>query len=118
MPEPRGFEIVRLGEIPPVPCPCGQARRAFANTSGYDATVHLTEISVDAKRHYHRNLTETYVVVECEPDAKMELDGELFPVQVNTAVLIRPGTRHRALGRMKVLIFCQPKFDPSDEWFD
>jgi hypothetical protein len=33
-------------------------------------------------------------------------------------VLIRPGVRHRAIGRMQVLIVVYPKFDPHDEWFD
>jgi hypothetical protein len=26
--------------------------------------------------------------------------------------------RHRAIGRMKVLIVALPKFDAADEWFD
>jgi hypothetical protein len=32
--------------------------------------------------------------------------------------MIRPGTRHRALGKMKVLIVVYPKFDPADEFED
>jgi hypothetical protein len=32
--------------------------------------------------------------------------------------MIPPGVRHRALGRMRVLIVVLPKFDPEDEWFD
>ena len=51
-------------------------------------------------------------------DAAMELDGERIPVRPGMCVLIRPGTRHRAVGRMKVLIIALPKFDPHDEWFD
>jgi len=34
------------------------------------------------------------------------------------AVLIRPGTRHRAVGRMKILNVVIPPFDKADEWFD
>jgi hypothetical protein len=30
----------------------------------------------------------------------------------------RTGTRHRAVGRMKVLLVVFPKFDAADEWFD
>jgi hypothetical protein len=36
-------------------------------------------------------------------------------------VLIRPGTRHRALmgvNPMKILNIVIPRFDPDDEWFD
>jgi hypothetical protein len=32
--------------------------------------------------------------------------------------MVRPFTRHRAVGKMRVLIVVMPKFDPDDEWFD
>jgi mannose-6-phosphate isomerase-like protein (cupin superfamily) len=48
----------------------------------------------------------------------MELNGERIPVRPGMSIMIRPGTRHRAVGKMKVLIFVLPKFDPADEWFD
>ena len=78
----------------------------------------MTEISVDARLHYHRRLTETYFFLECEPDAKMQLNDEIVDVHPGLCILIRPGVRHRAIGRMKVLIVVIPKFDPADEWFD
>ena len=50
----------------------------------------------------------------------MELDGKLVPVKPLTAILIRPGCRHRAVGRLKVVNIPIPAFDPAnpDEWFD
>lgn len=114
----RRWKAADLQQIPPVPCPCGQARRAFAEVPEFPGTLHLTEISEDAKLHYHRRLTETYVILECGPDAAMELDGERIPVQPLQSFVIPPGVRHRALGRMKVLIVVLPEFDPADEWFD
>ncbi|HWB09469.1 MAG TPA: cupin domain-containing protein [Pirellulales bacterium] len=111
-------EVVDFNEIPGVPCPCGMARRAFADLADFPATVHRTEISHEARTHYHRRLTETYYILECEPAAEMELDGERFAVHPGMAVVIRPGVRHRAVGSMTVLIFVLPKFDPADEWFD
>jgi quercetin dioxygenase-like cupin family protein len=48
----------------------------------------------------------------------MELDGEPIPVHQGMSILIRPGTRHRVIGEMQVLIVCLPKFDAEDEWFD
>jgi len=39
-------------------------------------------------------------------------------VRPGDCILIRPETRHRAIGRMKVLIVVYPKFDEADEWFD
>ncbi|MCA9268708.1 MAG: cupin domain-containing protein [Planctomycetales bacterium] len=113
-----GFEIVDFATIPGVPCPCGTARRAFADVADFPGTVHVTEISTAAKTHYHRRITETYYFLECDPGAKMQLDGELIDVRPGMCILIRPEVRHRAVGRMKVLILALPKFDPADEWFD
>ncbi len=113
-----GYERADFAEIDGVPCPCGIARRAFENVEDFPGTVHVTEISDAAKLHYHKRLTETYFFLECEPDAQMQLDDELIPVRPGQCLMIRPGTRHRAVGRMKVLILVLPKFDPADEWLD
>ncbi len=110
--------IVDFETLPGVPCPCGTARRAFADLADYPATIHQTEISTEAKTHYHRKLTETYYILECEPDAKIELDGEQIPIKQGVCVLIPPGVRHRAIGKMKILNFVLPKFDPNDEFVD
>lgn len=121
MPSPttrRGFETADFAQIPGVPCPCGVARRAFAEVEDFPGTVHVTEISSDARVHYHKRLTETYYFLECGPEARMQLDDEEIAVHPGMAILIRPGTRHRAIGKMKVLIVVLPKFDPKDEWFD
>jgi len=114
----RGYELANFSNIDGVSCPCGSARRAFAEVEDFPATVHVTEISSDAKLHYHKTLTETYYFLECEEGAQMQLDDELVPVQPGTCIMIRPGTRHRAIGRSKVLIMVLPKFDSQDEWFD
>jgi len=112
------YEIVDFATINGVSCPCGTARRAFQDVADFPGTVHVTEISANAKLHYHRRLTETYFFLECEPDAKMQLNDEILDVHAGLCLLIRPGVRHRAIGRMKVLIVVIPKFDPADEWFD
>lgn len=115
---PSRCEIVDFADIPGVPCPCGTARRAFADVDDFPGTVHRTEISVNAKRHYHKRLTETYYFLECGPEAQMELDDQRIPVKPGMCIMIRPGVRHRAIGKMSVLIVALPKFDPTDEWFD
>lgn len=114
----KSYELVRFSSLPGVPCPCGTARRAFEDTADFPGTIHVTEISTDAQIHYHRRLTETYYFLECQPGAKMQLNEEVIDVQPGDCILIRPGTRHRAIGRMKVLIVVYPKFDETDEWFD
>ncbi len=114
----RGVEIVDFADITPTPCPCGYARRAFADVSDFPGTLHVTQITEDAKLHYHKTLTETYYFLECEPQASMQLDDRIIPVRAGMSIMIRPGVRHRAIGRMRVLIVVLPKFDPADEWFD
>ena len=109
------YRIVDLASLPGVPCPCGTARRAFGDVADYPATIHLTEICEEAQTHYHRTHTETYYILECGPDAQMELDGERIPIKPGMCILIPPGVKHRAVGQMKILNIVIPKFDPADE---
>lgn len=110
------FLIAQLDETTPVNCPCGVARRAFASSDNPVATIHLVEIQADAKVHYHKRMTEIYLVLEGE--GFIELDGERVPVKPLTSVFIKPGCRHRAIGRLRIINVPIPAFDPSDEWFD
>ena len=112
------YEIVDFATVKGVNCPCGVARRAFQDVPDFPGTMHVTEISANARLHYHRRLTETYFFLECEPGGKMQLNDEILDVHPGLCILIRPGVRHRAIGRMKVLIVVIPKFDPADEWFE
>jgi len=101
--KPMRPSVVDLGNVAPVRCPCGWARRAFADGTDVPASVHRVEIVADARTHYHKVQTETYYVLECDPGAAIELDGELVPVGPGVAVMIPPGVRHRAVGRMTIL---------------
>lgn len=114
----RRYEVVDLASLPPVECPCGFARRGLTELGDVPITIHETTISADAATHYHQRLTEAYYILECDESAHMELDGQTVPLAPGRLVLIRPGIRHRAVGRMKVLVIVSPKFDPADEWFD
>ncbi len=105
-----------MDEVPGVPCPCGTSRRSFAIPGNAVATVHLVDISVDARAHYHRHMTEIYVVLE--GSRHLELDGEQVVLRPFTAVMIQPGCRHRAAGNLRILKIAIPAFDATDEWFD
>ncbi len=110
--------VVDFAKLAPQPCPCGATRRAFLDVPDYPLSVHRVEIAEDAQVHYHRELIETYYVLECRGDAAIQLDGELLPVHPGMCVVIRPGVRHRAVGKMTVLVIVTPKFREDDEWFD
>lgn len=110
------YMIAQLDQIPAVPCPCGFTRRAFAGSDENVASLHLVEIQEDSRTHYHKTMTEIYLVLAGE--GEIELDGKLFPVKPMTTIYIRPGCRHRAIGKLKVINIPVPAFDESDEWFD
>jgi mannose-6-phosphate isomerase-like protein (cupin superfamily) len=110
------FMISQLDEVPSTRCPCGFARRAFAGSTENAASMHLVDIEQDSRAHYHKRMTEIYLVLEGV--GQIELDGQLFPVKPMTAIYIRPGCRHRAVGKLRIINIPVPSFDESDEWFD
>ena len=110
------YEVAQLDEIVPVGSPCGQSRRAFVFPENPVATLHMVDITYDSKVHYHKKLTEIYLILEGE--GQMELDGEIVPVKPLTAEFNQPGCRHRAIGKLRIVNIPVPAFDPADEWFD
>lgn len=110
------YLLAQLDEIESQRCPCGFSRRAFATPDNALATLHVVDIQEDARTHYHKKLTEIYLVLEGE--GHLELDGELIPVKPMTSIMIKPGCRHRAVGKMKIVNIPIPAFDSEDEWFD
>ncbi len=105
-----------MDEMDPIRCPCGFTRRAFVSPDNPVATLHLLDVQADAQKHYHKTITEIYLVLEGE--GHLELDDETVPVKPMTAVMVKPGCRHRAVGKLRVAIIPIPAFDPRDEWFD
>jgi mannose-6-phosphate isomerase-like protein (cupin superfamily) len=112
----KNYMVTQLDAVPAVPCPCGFSRRGFATPDNPVATIHLVDIQADARTHYHKKLTEIYLILEGE--GFMELDGERIPVKPLTSIFIKPGCRHRAIGKLKIVNIPIPAFDPHDEWFD
>lgn len=110
------YTLTHMADIEPTPCPCGSAKRAFVDEPEQTASMHVTQIKTDAKLHYHKRMTELYYVLEGE--GVMELDGDEHPIKPGSAIMIKPGCRHRAVGELTMLIVPIPAFDPRDEWFD
>jgi quercetin dioxygenase-like cupin family protein len=112
----QNFQIIQLDDIPTQDCPCGLTRRASLDDPDQTASVHLVDISADARPHYHKKTTEIYTVLEGQ--GYIELNGERHPVKPMSVILIKPGCRHRAVGNLRILNTVIPAFDPNDEWFD
>ena len=110
------YMIASFDEIDAVKCPCGFSKRAFVSPDNPTATMHLVNIEADSRVHYHKKLTEVYFILE--GSGLMELDGKTVPVKPFTAIFIKPGCRHRAIGKMRIINVSIPTFDPDDEWFD
>src|SRR5258706_8630892 len=108
------YMLADLAAIDPTRCPCGWARRPFASPDNSTATLHLVDI--DSRVHYHKKMTEIYLVLEGE--GFLELDDERIAVKPMTAVLIKPGCRHRAIGNLRIINIPVPAFDPADEWIE
>ena len=114
--------LADLPAVAPVPCPCGTARRGLVGEGGDNelCSLHMVEISENARVHYHREHAETYYVLS--GTGEIELDGERRPLRPGVAVLIPPGVRHRAVvkpgSEMTILNYVVPPFDPADEHFD
>jgi mannose-6-phosphate isomerase-like protein (cupin superfamily) len=110
------YRVVHMDELDAVGCPCGSAKRAFGEDPDQIATLHVVNIKADSQTHYHKKLTELYFVLEGE--GQMELDGRRVDIRPGSAIMIKPGCRHRAIGNLKILNVPIPAFDPEDEWFD
>ena len=110
------YEEVNFGDLTEQDCCCGVVRRAFADSEDGPASVHLLNLAEEPTSHYHRKTTEIYVVLEGE--GHLELDGDLIPVKPFSAVMIKPGCRHRGIGKLKLFNISVPKFDPDDFYYD
>ena len=110
------YQIVNTKSLLPIPCPCGTAKRAFIEDPDQVASLHVVDVQQTAKTHYHKKTTEIYYILEGH--GPIELDSMRFDVGPGSAILIKPGCRHRAIGDLKLLNIPVPAFDPADEYFD
>ncbi|MFP6864740.1 MAG: cupin domain-containing protein [Roseibacillus sp.] len=110
------YEAIEFGALPVNECCCGTVQRAFADLEEGPASVHLLELSDEPTSHYHQKTTEIYVILEGE--GHLELDGEMVPVKPMSAILIKPGCRHRGVGKLKLFNISVPRFDPDDFYLE
>ena len=70
------------------------------------------------RRHYHRRSEEIYFLLEGK--GEMELEGDRKLLAEGDAVLIPAGARHeiRAVGRLRFLCCCAPRYADEDTYFE
>lgn len=112
-----GYVVRRISEAPTVPCPCGFSTRPLTSADTPTCSLHVTFIQ-DSVRHYHRETTEVYHVLEGQ--GRMEINGDTIDIEPGLTILIDPGTRHRLISPqgVRTIVFSVPAFRPNDEFFD
>src|ERR1700746_767256 len=112
-----GYLVRRIQDAPTVPCPCGQSTRAITRADTPACNFHVTFIQ-DSVRHYHKECTEVYYILEGE--GKMELNGDVIAVAPGDMIYIEPLTRHRlwSAAGVRTIVFGVPALVAEDEYFD
>ena len=116
MNDEKRYKVADFDTISPFDCPCGSTKRAFLDDIDKTASFHIVEIAKDSRKHYHNKMTEIYYVLE--GDGVLELDDDEITLKKGTCILIKPGCKHRAVGKLKLINVPIPAFDEDDEWFD
>src|ERR1044072_5113689 len=93
-------------EVQPWKETCGQIRPLIEEKDGAAAEVHHLEIT-DAKLHYHQRTDEIYHVIDGH--GRMRLDDEEVELCPGVVVYVPRGVKHKAWGRLKVLVICIPR---------
>ncbi len=85
---------------------CGQVRCLIEDRDGAAGEVIHVEID-NAKMHYHERTDEFYYIVDGE--GRMILDDEEIELHRGVVVYVPRGVRHKAIGKLTVLIVCVPR---------
>ena len=94
---------------------CGVSTRLITFQDTPTVSFHVVHI-LDGKKHYHRQSTEIYYVLEGK--GRLELDDDTIDLEPGMAVLIPPGVRHRGYGDFKTIVTGTPAFTREDEYLD
>jgi len=92
-------------EVTPWAETCGQIRPLVEERDAAAAEVHQVEID-DAKMHYHAHTDEIYYIIAGA--GTMVLDDERIDVHPGVVVYVPRGVKHKAIGKLTVLLVCIP----------
>ena len=116
MNDEKRYKVADFDTISLVDCRCGSTKRAFLDDHDKTATFHIVGISKDNRKHYHKKTTKIFYVLE--GDGILELDDDEITLKKGTCIMVKPGCKHRAVGKLKLFNLPIPAFDEDDEWFD
>lgn len=105
--------VRNVEDVEAVACPCGEARRIVTADDTSQLSIHRVSIRGEAESHYHKRLTEYYVILDGV--GEIEADGELLSVKPGDVIMIPPETRHALRGNFDIINIVAPPFDPEDE---
>lgn len=110
-----GYLVRRASAAPTIPCPCGESTRILTREDGPLVNFHITRI-VDSAKHYHKNCTELYYILE--GTGTLELNDDAVEIEPGMLIQIDPYTRHRLSSPQgaRVIVIGVPAWDPSDEY--
>jgi len=98
-------------EIKPWAETCGQIRLLIEQKDAAAGEVCEVEIT-DAKLHYHERTDEIYYVLD--GTGRMRVGDEEIELRKDMAVYVPRGMKHKAWGKLKVLVVCIPRGVLSD----
>src|SRR6266849_1115570 len=111
MKSPTSFLRREVTQIKPWTETCGQIRPLIEEKDGAAAEVHHLEIT-DAKLHYHARTDEIYYIIDGH--GRMRLDSDEIELRPGVVVYVPRGVKHKAWGKLKVLVVCIPRGVLSD----
>ena len=109
----QNYIVRNIKDVPPVPCLCGSSIRPITRKDTPVANLHVTHI-MDSKKHYHKNCTEYYYILE--GSGKMELDDDVVDLEPGVVICIPPMVAHRGYGDFRAVIVGVPAMEHTDEF--
>ena len=113
-----GYKVRQLKDLIPKEHSFGKVLEAFTGKDHPNVNIAYIEMT-DDKKHYHKKITEFYLVVEGK--GKIQLDNDTIEISPGTCIMIPPGTRHRATadeGCLRIWVVSTPSYDPNDKFPD
>ncbi len=112
----KGYFVRRLDERLPCEASAAEARALLTHQDTDVCNLHVAFIT-DSTKHYHRETTEVYYILEGR--GKMELNDDVIDIEPGLIVYIEPYTAHRLISPegVRTIVFGVPAYHPDDEFY-